>query len=180
MSKRFNFTKEIVAMNVMYRLPVAAVPTVHAEYDWQDAKFPNFAGNLIAKRVMDFFGEDGILPKELKEHTDLLQFDDASLNSEEKLLDFLVMLADLLGDIQVYCASEMERFGIPNEEVLRIIMESNKSKLDENGNPIYDAQGKFLKGPNYWKPEPQIRELLKSLREAHRNSKGNTSEPTRS
>ena len=30
--------------------------------------------------------------------------------------------------------------------------------LDEN--LIYDENGKFLKGPNYWKPEPKIRELL--------------------
>ena len=28
--------------------------------------------------------------------------------------------------------------------------------------PIYDANGKFLKGPNYWKPEPKIKELLQA------------------
>ena len=40
------------------------------------------------------------------------------------------------------------------------IMDRNESKPDENGNPIYDANGKFLKGPNYWKPEPRIKTLL--------------------
>jgi hypothetical protein len=44
--------------------------------------------------------------------------------------------------------------------VLQIIMDSNASKLGADGKPIYDANGKFLKGPNYWKPEPKIRELL--------------------
>jgi len=39
-------------------------------------------------------------------------------------------------------------------------MDRNESKPDENGNPIYDANGKFLKGPNYWKPEPRIKTLL--------------------
>ena len=39
-------------------------------------------------------------------------------------------------------------------------MDSNQSKLGADGKPIYDANGKFLKGPNYWKPEPRIRELI--------------------
>lgn len=39
-------------------------------------------------------------------------------------------------------------------------MDSNASKLGADGKPIYDANGKFLKGPNYWKPEGKIREML--------------------
>lgn len=70
-------------------------------------------------------------------------------------------LADLLGDLQVYCASEMARHGIPVQGTLDIIMASNFSKLDENGKPIYrESDGKVMKGPNYWKPEPQIRDML--------------------
>ena len=41
-------------------------------------------------------------------------------------------------------------------------MDSNESKLGADGNPIYDGNGKFLKGPNYWKPEPKIKALLES------------------
>jgi hypothetical protein len=41
-------------------------------------------------------------------------------------------------------------------------MESNFSKLDRNGEPIYDARGKVMKGPDYWKPEPKITEILKN------------------
>lgn len=41
-------------------------------------------------------------------------------------------------------------------------MDSNESKLGADGNPIYDANGKFLKGPNYWKPEPRIKALLEA------------------
>ncbi len=47
------------------------------------------------------------------------------------------------------------------EEILDVIMESNFSKLDQDGNPSYDERGKVLKGPNYWKPEPKIKEILK-------------------
>lgn len=44
--------------------------------------------------------------------------------------------------------------------MLAIIIDSNENKLDVNGKPIYDANGKFLKGPNYWKREPKLKELL--------------------
>jgi len=47
--------------------------------------------------------------------------------------------------------------------VLDIIMDSNESKLGADGKPIYDANGKFLKGPNYWRPEPRIKALLQRL-----------------
>ena len=70
---------------------------------------------------------------------------------------------DLLGDVIVYCRSEAMKYGIPLEAVLDLIMDSNESKLGADGKPIYDENGKFLKGPNYWKPEPQIKQLLASL-----------------
>jgi len=49
---------------------------------------------------------------------------------------------------------------LPLEEVLDVIMDSNESKLGADGRPIYDANGKFLKGPAYWRPEPKIKALL--------------------
>jgi hypothetical protein len=39
-------------------------------------------------------------------------------------------------------------------------MQSNFSKLGEDGKPIYDERGKVMKGGNYWKPEPKISEIL--------------------
>ena len=38
------------------------------------------------------------------------------------------------------------------------VHESNMSKLDENGNPIYREDGKVLKGPNY--KEPTLTDLV--------------------
>jgi predicted HAD superfamily Cof-like phosphohydrolase len=74
--------------------------------------------------------------------------------------DIAVAIADVLGDIMVYCRSEALKYGLPLEEVLDVIMDSNESKLGADGRPIYDANGKFLKGPDYWKPEPKIKALL--------------------
>ena len=77
-------------------------------------------------------------------------------------VDIAVAVADLLGDIMVYCRSEALKYGLPLEDVLDLIMDSNESKLGADGKPIYDANGKFLKGPNYWKPEPKIKALLEA------------------
>lgn len=74
-----------------------------------------------------------------------------------------VQLSDWLGDIIVYCASEMRRHGIPIEEVLMLIFNSNLSKLGADGEPIVE-NGKVQKGPNYWKPEPAIRLLLLEMK----------------
>lgn len=80
----------------------------------------------------------------------------------ENPLQALTDIADLMGDLQVYCASEMVRFNIPVFPTTSIIMDSNFSKLDADGLPIYREDGKVMKGPNYWKPEPAIAEMLKN------------------
>ena len=82
-------------------------------------------------------------------------------------IDDLVDLADWLGDIMVYAASEMRRFGLPINETLSIIMQSNFSKLGEDGKPII-KEGKVMKGPGYWRPEPKLRELIVAMRSAGR------------
>jgi len=137
MSKTFE--QRILAMNEMYNLPVKFVPTLQR-------------GAL--NKVRNFMD---ILSDEITEGEVIIDALDDDPTDE---ICALVMLADWLGDIVVYCRSEALKYGIPLEEVLSIIMDSNESKLDANGMPIYNEQGKFMKGPNYWKPEPKIRELL--------------------
>ena len=44
------------------------------------------------------------------------------------------------------------------DEAMRRVHESNMSKLDDNGKPIYRADGKVLKGPNY--KEPHLLDLI--------------------
>ncbi|MHA0110778.1 hypothetical protein ACXYUI_27030, partial [Klebsiella pneumoniae] len=75
-------------------------------------------------------------------------------------LGVLTELSDWLGDLVVYCASEAQRWGLPLDRILSVIMQSNFSKLGADGKPFYDERGKVMKGPNYWKPEPRIQELL--------------------
>lgn len=72
----------------------------------------------------------------------------------------LVEVADALGDmLYILCGTIIEH-GMQHkiEEVFNEIQRSNMSKLGANGKPIYRADGKVLKGPNYFKPD--IKEIL--------------------
>ena len=135
-----SFAQRIAAMNAMYKLPASDRPTLPAD---------------VADRLVKF---KATLLDEVNEIDDIVHL---SKNGAAPI-DVAVAMADLLGDIMVYCRSEALKYGLPLEDVLEIIMDSNESKLGADGKPIYDANGKFLKGPNYWKPEPRIKALLKS------------------
>lgn len=139
MSER-TFADRIAAMNAMYKLPAQPSPVLPAD---------------PADRLRKF---KATLLDEVNEIDEIV----TSIEGLSDPLDVLVAVADLLGDVIVYCRSEAMKYGIPLEEVLSIIMDSNESKLGADGKPIYDGNGKFLKGPNYWKPEPKIRELLQA------------------
>ena len=125
-------------MNAMYKLPASDNPSLPDD---------------VAERLVKF---KATLLDEVHEIDEIV----ALCRNGGSASDIAVAIADLLGDITVYCRSEALNYGLPLEEVLDVIMDSNESKLDASGSPIYDTNGKFLKGPNYWKPEPRIKALL--------------------
>jgi len=100
-----------------------------------------------------------IISEEVKEADDILS---KFVNKDTPEVELLTDLADWLGDMIVYCLSEGARAGLPMEMVLHTIMDSNFSKLGEDGQPII-VNGKVQKGPNYWKPEPKIKKLLEEI-----------------
>ncbi|MDH3322249.1 MAG: nucleoside triphosphate pyrophosphohydrolase family protein [Flavobacteriaceae bacterium] len=66
----------------------------------------------------------------------------------------LVEVADALGDmLYILCGTILEH-GMQDkiEAVFNEIQQSNMSKLGADGKPIYRADGKVMKGPNYFKP----------------------------
>lgn len=146
-----SFEKDILTFNGMYRLPVATHPTLTQ------------LGVSPIERLKAF---KSILAEELNEIDDIIVTLEKMEQPDNTVTDpeVLTMIADLLGDIQVYCASEMTKFGLPVGTILAIIMQSNFSKMGADGQPIYDERGKLLKGPNYWKPEPKIKAYLTALR----------------
>lgn len=147
-TNKFSLSDAIIEFNQIYKLPVNHKPTLNIGVD-------------VVQRLKSL---RAILHEEVDEIEEIIvayQDPDAEILTPA----ILTMIADLLGDIQVYCASEMRKFGLPNDLILQIIMESNFSKLGADGNPIYDERGKVMKGTNYWKPEPKIEELINQLME---------------
>ena len=57
-----------------------------------------------------------------------------------------------LADLVYVCYQYAVNMGWDLDEALHRVHESNMSKLDENGKPIYRDDGKVLKGPNYAPP----------------------------
>ena len=76
----------------------------------------------------------------------------------------LVEIADALGDqLYILCGTILSH-GLQGliDDIFNEIQNSNMSKLDLDGNPIYRADGKVLKGENYFKPD--ISKILKNFK----------------
>ena len=65
----------------------------------------------------------------------------------------LLEVADALTDILYVTYGAGHAFGIDLDKCFDEVQNSNMSKLDENGKPMYNDAGKVIKGPNYFKPD---------------------------
>ena len=65
----------------------------------------------------------------------------------------LTEVADALTDILYVTYGAGHSFGINLDKCFEEVQNSNMSKLDKNGKPIYNEKGKVMKGPNYFKPD---------------------------
>ena len=95
---------------------------------------PSFSSDKINKLRIDL----------IKEELDELQ--EAMKNND------LLEVADALTDILYVTYGAGHAFGIDLDKCFDEVQNSNMSKLDENGKPIYHDSGKVMKGPNYFKP----------------------------
>ena len=68
-------------------------------------------------------------------------------------------VADALTDILYVTYGAGHAFGINLDKCFEEVQNSNMSKLDNNGKPIYNESGKVLKGPNYFKPN--LKKIIK-------------------
>jgi len=65
----------------------------------------------------------------------------------------LLEVADALTDILYVTYGAGHAFGIDLDKCFEEVQNSNMSKLDKNGKPIYNDMGKVMKGENYFKPD---------------------------
>ena len=62
-------------------------------------------------------------------------------------------VADALTDILYVTYGAGHAFGINLDKCFEEVQNSNMSKLGSDGKPIYNEQGKVMKGPDYFKPD---------------------------
>ena len=77
------------------------------------------------------------------------ELDELSLAIKDK---DIVEVADALTDLLYVVYGAGHAFGIDLDKCFAEVQRSNMSKLGEDGNPIYNENGKVMKGPNYSKP----------------------------
>lgn len=151
-----HFEQRVRMMNYRYELPVGVGPTLDVG-ELASARLKKFRKILQAE--LDEV-EQIILKAEAFETGNTYQEPEGGKTRLVDELEVLTDIADLMVDLQVYEVSEMVKFGLPLTALQDVVMDSNESKLMPDGSVMKDANGKFLKGPAYWKPEPAIRALL--------------------
>ena len=98
-------------------------------------KKPSFSSDKINKLRID------LIKEELEELTEAMNNND------------LLEVADALTDILYVTYGAGHAFGIDLDKCFEEVQQSNMSKLDNEGKPIYNDAGKVMKGPKYFKPD---------------------------
>jgi len=96
---------------------------------------PSFSTDKINKLRFDLIKEEVDELKDAMDNKDLLE------------------VADALTDILYVTYGTGHAFGIDLDKCFEEVQNSNMSKLNENGKPIYNEAGKVMKGPKYFKPD---------------------------
>ena len=110
------------------------------------------------KKFMEVFGQEvktkAEFPSEkivklrydlIKEELD--EFDQALKDKDLK------EIADALTDILYVTYGAGHAFGVNLDKCFQEVQNSNMSKLGDDGKPIFNEDGKVMKGPNYFKPD---------------------------
>ena len=99
---------------------------VRSKASFPDAKKINLRVDLISEELMEL--KEAVDNKDIKE------------------------VADALTDILYVTYGAGHAFGIDLDKCFKEVQKSNMSKLGSDGKPIYNEQGKVMKGPGYFKP----------------------------
>jgi len=109
------------------------------------------------KKFMQTFGQEvrttASFPnnKIINLRIDLIREELSELNEAIEKKD-IKEVADALTDILYVTYGAGHAFGINLDKCFEEVQNSNMSKLDQNGRPIFNDKGKVMKGPNYFKP----------------------------
>ena len=110
------------------------------------------------KKFMETFGQEvrtnATFPKDkiINLRVDLIREELAELKEAIEKKD-IKEVADALTDILYVTYGAGHAFGINLDKCFEEVQNSNMSKLGSDGKPIYNDQGKVMKGPSYFKPD---------------------------
>tara|TARA_B100001029_G_C14916565_1_gene369555 strand:- start:446 stop:817 length:372 start_codon:yes stop_codon:yes gene_type:complete len=109
------------------------------------------------KKFMETFGQEvkseASFPKDkiIRLRLDLIREELSELKEALEKKD-IKEVADALTDILYVTYGAGHAFGINLDKCFEEVQNSNMSKLGSDGKPIYNEQGKVMKGPDYFKP----------------------------
>ena len=113
------------------------------------------------QKCLDNISRYGIIDKDLwemqlrlitEEYNEVMLAADelyADPENHDRRVDFVKELTDLV----FVCFQKAASLNIDLDRAMELTFQSNMSKLDDDGNPIFRADGKVLKGPNYVEPD---------------------------
>jgi len=102
---------------------------------------------FIKKQLWDM--QVRLIEEESQEFTEAAGECFADPENIDRRTDLLKELSDLV----FVCYQFAAAFNLDLDKAMTLVFESNMSKLDEQGKPIYRPDGKVLKGPNYQPPD---------------------------
>jgi predicted HAD superfamily Cof-like phosphohydrolase len=142
-----------------YRHPETGMVAV----EWDDLIGGLRTNFEMAGDFMNAFGQEVLTkptcpePDLAKLRLELIREEVEELNVGIEGMD-IVEIADALTDILYVVYGAGHAFGINLDDCYVEVHRSNMSKLGEDGKPIYRADGKVLKGPDYF--SPNLKDIL--------------------
>jgi predicted HAD superfamily Cof-like phosphohydrolase len=135
-----NTFDKVHALHLAFGHPVRDTPTLGSEADRK------LRVKLIVEEALEFANAAGYFVMAAVCNSEQ-QFEVVKLREPD-----LVEMADGLGDLDVVVNGGFHVFGLDPVAIGDEIQRSNMSKLGEDGKPIKTPEGRFVKGPNYQRP----------------------------
>ena len=116
---------------------------------------------IFGQEIMPNISHFGFIKKKLwdmqlrlikEEATEFFEAAD-ELFADPEDADLREALLKELSDLVFVCYQFAATYNIDLDEAMARVFESNMTKLDEDGKPIYREDGKVLKGPRYKQPD---------------------------
>ena len=113
---------------------------------------------FIKKQMWDM--QAGLIEEEAAEFLEAADECFADPENVDRRTDLIKELSDLV----FVCYQFAAAFNLDLDRAMTLVFESNMSKLDEQGKPIFRKDGKVLKGPKYQPPD-----LMSCVPDVHLN-----------